>query len=99
MKMKMLLSLSLKSTSESTGTNSLPESTMFSLEPPSEKSSRSEPSFSTNSCFPCRVTHVHSVRHHFEMCNFHQFDTHVTDAQTGKGTLDWTKGITESVQN
>ena len=95
MKMKMLLSLSLESALRSTGTDSSPESTMFSSEPLSEKSSGSEPSFSTNSS--CRVMHVHSERHHFETCNFSPFDTHVIDAKTDKGTLDWTKGITKSV--
>ena len=92
MKMKMLLSLPLKSTSRSTGTNSSPESTMFSSEPLSEKSSGSELSFSTNSGFPHRVMRVHSAHHHFEMYNFCQFDTRVTNVKTDKGTLDWTKG-------
>ena len=49
--------------------------------------------------FPRRVMHVHSARRHFETCNFRQFDTHVTDVKTDKGTLNWTKGITESVRN
>ena len=38
--------------------------------------------------------YVHSARCHFETYNFRPFDTHVTDAKTDKGTLDWTKGIT-----
>ena len=92
MKMKMLLSLSLESTSRSTGKNSLPESAMFSSEPLSEKSSGSEPSFSTNSSFPLQVTHVHSACRHFETYNFCQFATCVTNAKTDKGTLDSTKG-------
>ena len=95
MKMKMLLSLSLESASRSTGTISSPESTMLSSKPVSENSSRSEPSFSTNSSFPRRVMHVHSACRHFETCNFRPFDTRVTDAKTDKGTLDWTKGITK----
>ena len=49
--------------------------------------------------FPRRVMHVHSECHHFETCNFRPFNTRVTDAKTDKGTVDWTKGITESVQN
>ena len=92
MKMKMVLLLSLESASRSTGTNSLPKSSMFFSEPPSEKSSRSEPSFSTNSSFPRRVMHVHSACRHFEAYNLRPFDTRVTNAKTDKGTLDWTKG-------
>ena len=42
--------------------------------------------------FPRRVTHVHSARRHSETYNFSQFDTHVTNAKTDKGTHDWTKG-------
>ena len=92
MKMKMSLSPSLKSASRCTGTNSSPESTMISSEPLSEKSLKSEPSFSTNSTASRWVMHVHSAHRHFETYNFRQCDTRVTNAKTDKGTLSWTKG-------
>ena len=39
--------------------------------------------------FPRRIMHVYSARRHFETCNFRQFDTHITNAKTDKGTFNW----------
>ena len=87
MKMNMLLSLSLESASRSTGTNSSPESTMFSSEPLFEKLQDLSP-------HSVLIPQLPSLSNAYSLCTLPFWNVHLLSVwhRCYKGTLDWTKG-------